>query len=198
MNIHITGRHMETGEALRTHVEERFSDAISKYFDRPADVNVTFSKQGNYFESACSMHLDSGFYLHASGSDADVYLSFDQSITKIEKQLRRYKRRLKSHDGQRRLNDFVPSAPEKILAPEADIEELPEDYAPVIVAENSKRVPHLSVSEAVMQLELGDDSFVLFRTLSQNRLNLVYTRSDKNIGWLELEPDEGTGKSASA
>ena len=118
MNIHITGRHMETGDALRTHVEARFHDAVSKYFERPADVNVTFSKQGHNFEAACSLHLDSGLYLHASGSDSDVYQCFDQSVAKIEKQLRRYKRRLKNHHDQR-LNDAVPSAPEKSFSQKA-------------------------------------------------------------------------------
>jgi ribosomal subunit interface protein len=189
MNIHITGRHMETGDALRMHVETRFSEAVSKYFERPADVNVTFSKQGHNFEAACSLHLDSGLYLHASGSDSDVYQCFDQSVAKIEKQLRRYKRRLKSHHDQRRLNDAVPSAPEKILAPEGDAEEMPEDFVPVIVAENHKVIPKLSVSGAVMQLEVGSAEFVLFRTQSQNRLNMVYRRQDQNIGWLELESE---------
>jgi ribosomal subunit interface protein len=190
MNIQITGRHMETGDALRSHVEDRCSDAVSKYFERPADVNVTFSKQGHNFEAACSLHLDSGVYLHASGSDGDVYLSFDQSIAKIEKQLRRYKRRLKSHHDSRRTHGEIPGAPEKILAPETDHEELPADYAPVIIAENNKVVHRLSVSEAVMQLEVGEQDFVLFRTVSQDRLNLVYKRSDQNIGWLELDADK--------
>ena len=83
----------------------------------------------------------------------------------------------------------MPGAPEKVLAPETDHEELPADYAPVIIAENDKVVRRLSVSEAVMQLEVGDQDFVLFRTVSQDRLNLVYKRSDQNIGWLELDAD---------
>ena len=189
MNIHITGRHMETGDALRTHVEARFHDAVSKYFERPADVNVTFSKQGHNFEAACSLHLDSGLYLHASGSDSDVYQCFDQSVAKIEKQLRRYKRRLKHHHDQR-LNDAVPSATEKILQPEGETDEAPEDFVPVVVAENHKVIPRLSVSEAVMQLEVGESEFVLFRTQSQNRLNMVYRRGDQNIGWLELDSND--------
>ena len=109
MNINITGRHMETGAALQ--VETRLEEAVHKYFERSADVSVTFSKQGHEFQAACALHLDSGLYLHASGSAHDVYACFDQSVSKIEKQLRRYKRRLKNHHDQKRLS--VGATPEK-------------------------------------------------------------------------------------
>ena len=176
---------METGAALQRHVEQRLTDAVHKYFDRDADINVTFSKQGHQFEAACALHLDSGLYLHATGNDGDVYASFDQSIAKIEKQLRRYNRRLKSHSDQKRLNAALSHAPEKILEPE-NADEAPEEFTPVIVAESNKPVPLLSVSEAVMQLEVGAQDFVLFKTPSRHLLNLVYKRPDNNIGWLEL------------
>ena len=185
MNIHITGKQMETGAALQEHVEARLTEAVHKYFDREADINVTFSKQGHQFEAACALHLDSGLYLHATGSDGDVYSSFDQSVGKIEKQLRRYNRRLKSHSDQKRLNAALSHAPEKILAPETD-GEAPIEFTPIVIAENDKPVPQLTVSEAVMQLEIGAHDFVLFKTPSRGALNMVYLREDKNIGWLEL------------
>ncbi len=188
MTIHITGRQMDTGAALRAHVEARLEDAVSKYFEREADINVTFSKQGHQYEAACALHLDTGLYIHASGSDTDVYASFDLSVGKIEKQLRRYKRRLKSHSDQKRLNEMVAHAPEKIFAPEGtpSTEELPAEFAPVVIAESHKTIPRLSVSEAVMQLEVGSHDFVLFKSASQDALSLVYKRDDANIGWLEL------------
>lgn len=185
MNIHITGRHLETGAALQAHVEQALSNAVSKYFERGGDVSVTFCKQGHQFEAACALHLDSGLYLHASGSDADIYASFDQSVGKIEKQLRRYKRRLKNHHDQKRLNDAVLQAPEKILAPEPE-EEAPEEFTPVVIAESRRAVSEMSVSQAVMQLELGADDFVLFKGVGREALNIVHKRSDGNIGWLEL------------
>ena len=144
---------MDTGAALRAHVETRLDEAVHKYVDHATDINVTFSKQGHSFEAACAMHLDSGLYLQASGSDSDVYASFEQSVSKIEKQLRRYKRRLKSHSDQMRLNDAVMQAPEKILEPEAD-DNVPVDFTPVIIAESNRPVPSLTMSEAVMQLSL--------------------------------------------
>ena len=191
MTIHITGRHMDTGAALRAHVEARLDEAVSKYFEREADINVTFSKQGHQFEAACALHLDTGLYIHASGAAADIYASFDASVSKIEKQLRRYKRRLKSHSDQKRLSEMVTLTPEKIFAPEGldtieSSQELPAEFAPVVIAESNKTIPRLSVSEAVMQLEVGSHHFVFFKSASQDALSLVYKRNDANIGWLEL------------
>ena len=132
------------------------------------------------------MHLDSGLYLHASGQDSDVYQSFDQSVQKIEKQLRRYKRRLKNHHDQKRALAAPPVAAEKVFAPEAEAEEAQAEFTPVIIAENDRVIPTLSVSEAVMQLEVGQSDFVLFRSVAQEKLSLVYKRPDANIGWLEV------------
>ena len=187
MNINITGRHMETGAALQEHVETRLEEAVHKYFERSADVSVTFSKQGHEFQAACALHLDSGLYLHASGAANDVYACFDQSVGKIEKQLRRYKRRLKNHHDQKRLSAEV--TPEKILAPEPQ-EDVPEEFSPVVIAESKKQVAQLSVSEAVMQLEVGAEDFVLFKSVARDALSIVYKRNDGNIGWLELNEQQ--------
>lgn len=185
MHIHITGRHLETGAALKAHVEQALTNAVSKYFERGGEVNVTFNKQGHQFEAACALHLDSGLHLHASGSDSDIYASFDQSVGKIEKQLRRYKRRLKNHHDHKKTNSAILQAPEKILAPEPE-EDAPAEFTPVIVAESKRAVSEMSVSEAVMQLELGADNFVLFKGAGRDALNIVHKRSDGNIGWVEL------------
>ena len=110
MQINITGRQIETGAALREHVEARLTGAVEKYFNRPADVNVVFSRQGYGYEANCSLHLDSGLYLNATGSHADIYNSFDQSVERIEKQLRRYKRRLKNHHDPSNTQSPSPAA----------------------------------------------------------------------------------------
>ena len=185
MKIHITGRQLETGDALQAHVENRLHDAVTKYFERAGDINVTFSKQGHQFQAACALHLDSGLYLHASGADSDIYACFDQSVGKIEKQLRRYKRRLKNHHDQKRIDASLMAA-ERVLAPEPE-DNVPAEFTPIVVAESKKQVARLSVSEAVMQLELGEDDFVLFKSTARDALSLIYKRRDGNIGWLELD-----------
>lgn len=190
MNISISGRNIDTGSALRDHVEQRLTETVGKYFERSADISITFSKQGHEFETACALHLDSGLYLQATGQAADIYHCFDRSVAKIEKQLRRYKRRLKNHHDQQKLADNLPMAAEKVFEPEIgqhDEAELPEEFTPIIIAENDRPIPRLSVSDAVMQLELGNTDFVLFRNAAKNQMSLVYRRSDKNIGWLEID-----------
>ena len=186
MKINITGRQMETGEALRMHVEARLTGVVEKYFNRPADVNVVFSRQGYGFESNCSLHLDSGLHLNATGIDTDIYKSFEQSVERIEKQLRRYKRRLKNHHEQNGRGAVQQVFAERVFEPEPVSGQMPAEFAPVTIAENDRVLPQLSVSDAVMQLELGDIPFVLFKSRT-NGLNLVHRRADGNIGWVELD-----------
>ena len=171
MKINITGRHIETGSALRMHVETRLTGAVEKYFNRPADVNVVFSRQGHGFEANCSLHLDSGLYLNATGNDTDIYTSFEHSVERIEKQLRRYKRRLKNHHEQNGRSAAPQVFAERVFEPEPASGQMPAEFAPVIIAENDRVLPQLSVSDAVMQLELGDMPFVLFKSRA-NGLNL--------------------------
>lgn len=186
MKINITGRQIDTGEALRTHVEARLTGAVEKYFNRPADVNVVFSRQGHGFESNCSLHLDSGLYLNATGNDTDIYTSFEKSVERIEKQVRRYKRRLKNHHEQNGRSAAPQVFAERVFEPEPVGGQMPAEFAPVIIAENDHVLAQLSVSDAVMQLELGDVPFVLFKGRA-NGLSLVYRRADGNIGWVELD-----------
>ena len=97
MQIKITGKHIDTGEALRNHVENNIEASISKYFERGAETNIIFSKQGHFFRADCTIHLDSGLLIKSSGDNDDIYACFDTALQKAEKQLRRYKRRLKNH-----------------------------------------------------------------------------------------------------
>lgn len=190
MQIQITGKHLETGDALREHVEQQVEAGISKYFERGVEVNITFSKEGHAFRSDCTVHLDSGLRVQATGDDMDVYASFEKGLVKIEKQLRRYKRRLKNHHanktGRQILNQM---AMEHTLAPEPDDGELPEEYQPVTVAETPVNVPKLSVSEAVMQMELAHAPFLIFRNAAHDTINIVHRRGDGNIGWIDVPKD---------
>ena len=194
MKTHISGRHIDIGEALRAHVETRLPDMIGKYFatETPgtlAEATITFAKQGSSFETTSAVHLDSGVYLHASGSDGEIYHSFDQSLIKLEKQLRRYKRRLKNHhkNNPKDKTSLATSAPEKIFSPESSDGEAHEEFSPVIIAESEKMIPHLTMSDAVMQLEVGHSDFLIFRKADSEKLQLLYRRTDKNIGWMELD-----------
>jgi len=184
MRIQINGKHIDVGHALRSHVETRMIDAVSKYAENPVDGNVTFSKDQHEFLCDISAHLSTGLNAHAKGRAADIYDSFEGAIQKMETQLRRYKRRLKDHHKDR--NDPIETigAPSYVLASGNDVEE-PESLQPVIVAEMETRIQTLSVGEAVMQMELADTEMLVFRNVTHGGVNIVHTRSDGNIGWID-------------
>lgn len=196
MQIKITGKNIDTGEALKTHVENNIAASISKYFERSAETNVVFSKQGHLFRADCTIHLDSGLIIKAGGENDDIYSSFDAALLKAEKQLRRYKRRLKNHHVQGGKRVAQLSATARVIAPEPENEELPEEWLPITIAEDSISVPELTVSEAVMQMEISHESFLIFKNSSHGQLNIVHRRPDGNIGWIDPEGNaqEGPGR----
>lgn len=97
MDIRVTGKHVEIGEALPEHVRTRLSAAVEKYFDRSAEANVIFAKERNNFRADCTVHLSSGVVMPAHGIAADAYRAFDMALDRLEKRVRRYTRRLKNH-----------------------------------------------------------------------------------------------------
>ena len=186
MALRISGKHMDIGDAFRIRIEDRINDALSKYFDRGADGHVTVEKAGSRFTTDCMLHLDSGIVLQATGEAQEPQASFDAAAERIEKRLRRYKRRLKSHnssDAATRVEEYAYRVLEALPADEE--EELPEDFAPVVVAETSMQLSTMAVSSAVLQLDLQDNPVYVFRNAGSGDVNLVYRRADGNIGWID-------------
>lgn len=178
MQIHITGRHIDTGASLREHVEGRLSDAVGKYFSDDADVNVTFSKVGHAYRSDCAVHLDSGMHLQATARNANIYSSFEETIEKIEKQLRRYKRKLKNHHSK------VTAEPAIMLEADNDA-----DLSAAIIAEHVTDLPNMTLAAAIEIVEEGLMDHVIFRRAGDKDLSntcLVRRRPDGNIGWIDL------------
>lgn len=196
MHIQVKGKQIDIGAALTEHVEGNMSNVVSKYFDRPVDASVTFSPDGKAFRCDCHVHLPTGLTAQSGGKGHDIYAAFDQSVDRIEKQLRRYKRRLRDHSRSRKSPVDAGPARSYVLAAapdEADFEE-PETLQPVIVAETNETVQSLSVGEAVMQMELADRPFLMFRHDVSGRINLVYQRADGAVGW--TDPAEEDAASA--
>lgn len=185
MSVRVSGKHMEIGDAFGTLIEERIADAVTKYFDGGYSSQVTVEKSGSRFTADCKLHLDTGVVLQATGEGQDPHGAFEGSSGRIEKRLRRYKRRLKDHhanNGQDKGDEYAYRVMDS--GPDED-EEIPADYAPAIVAESSKTVKTLTVAGAVMALDLTDDPVVIFRNAGSNALNIVYRRTDGNIGWVD-------------
>ena len=186
MKYHITGKQIDIGESLQTHVKDQLGSVVEKYAGRPTDATVTFSKNGHLFVAEIDVHLSTGLMVNARGQDPEIYAAFDRSIDKADKQLRRYKRRLKDHHRARAEPVALSGASSYILASQ-DEEATPEEEVlqPVIVAEMKTKIPSLSVGEAVMQMELAGAPVLVFRKEGDDRLNVVYQREDGNIGWID-------------
>lgn len=189
MKIQITGKHIDLGDALRGRIEAGLEAAVTKYFDRPSDGHVTVTKDGYQTVMDCSVHLPSGILLHAQGAADDPYAALENALAKMEKRVRRYKRRLKDHHKPDRMP--MPSQPMPAFLlqskDEEDYEDLPEGETEqaLIIAEMAESLRTMSVAEAVMQLELGEAPVVFFKHASLLRLNLVYRRPDGHIGWVD-------------
>lgn len=183
MTLRVSGQNLDIGEALRTQVEGRVASALSKYFDGSYSGHVTIARDGGGFRTECVLHLDSGITLDATGAAIDPYASADQSADRIEKRLRRYNRRLKDRPGGDRANG-VASAYSVLERPSED---LPEDgeYHPVVIAETTKDLHRMAVSEAVTELDLTGAAAVVFLHAGTGRVNVVYRRRDGAIGWVD-------------
>lgn len=186
MRIQVTGKQIDVGDALRSRVESRLQDVVGKYFEHPVDAVVTFSKDGHSFVCDSSVHLSTGLTTQARATANDVYDSFEGAVERMEKQLRRYKRRLKDHHRSRQNPIESVLAASYVLAgnPGEDAPE-PETLQPVIIAETRTKVKSLSVGEAVMQMELEGAAFLVFRNDAHGGVNVVHQRADGNIGWID-------------
>ena len=187
MPFRVSGKNLDIGGALRERVNARIVEALSKYFDGGYSGHVTVEKDGFGFRTECAIHLDSGVTLHTEANAADAYISADEAALRIEKRLRRYKRRLKGHHAAARANGAaVLDAPSYVIeAPAHDEDEEVTEFNPVIIAESTTVLKQLSVSEAVMELDMTGAPVVVFRHASNGRVNLVYRRPDGNVGWVD-------------
>ncbi|WP_102959774.1 ribosome hibernation-promoting factor, HPF/YfiA family [Mangrovicella endophytica] len=183
MNLRVSGKHMDVGDAFRSRIEDRVTESVGKYFDGNYSGTVVVSREGNRYSSDCTLHLDSGVIFQAAGEAHDPELSFADAAERIEKRLRRYKRRLKDHhagaNSQREVAYTVMAA-----IPDED-EDVPENFAPAIIAETSLRIGTMTVAGAVMELDRRDSPVVVFRNAGSGEVNIVYRRPDGNFGWVD-------------
>lgn len=196
MSLRISGKHMEIGDAFRSRIESRIGDAVDKYFDGGFSGRVNVEKSGSRFTADCTIHIDTGMVLQATGQAQDPQLAFDASAERIEKRLRRYKRRLKSHNTGANGAASMDMA-YRIMSPVADDddeEEVPDDYAPAVVAESTLVLQTMSVATAVIELDTKDTPVVVFRNAGTDSVNIVYRRPDGNIGW--IDPSSALGANA--
>lgn len=194
MTLRISGKSISVGEALRDRVNERTDEVLRKYFDGNYSGHITLSKDGFGFKTDCSLHLDSGVTLEAESNAGDAYASADAALLMIEKRLRRYKSRLKDRSARKahaaaaalaEIDGAVLDAPSYVIEAPAEGDDEVSAYSPVIIAEATTALKRFSVSEAVMELDLTGAACLVFQHGSSGRVNIIYRRSDGNIGWVD-------------
>lgn len=206
MQLSVKGQHVDVGDALRTHVQNKLELVSSKYFNRVTDASVTFGREAQHlFTVHVTFHVGHGVKVQAAGKHTDAYIAFDEASERLAKQLRRYKNRLRDHherlekvpdESLLKARDYVLQA---VAAPaESEHDDTPEEAhaEPVIVAEMTTHIQAMSVSEAVMRMDLADQDFMLFKNPKNGALNIVYRRPDGNIGWMDPSIEERHTKAA--
>ena len=201
MEMTVQGKQIDVGDALREHVTDKLADIDQKYFNHATDATVTFAKEGHgnpLFKVNISFNVGKNIKVVTEATEHDPYAAFDSASEKAAKRLRRYKRRLRDHHNRSQNDPEVEmmKARAYTLAQEAQEaaeqnngdEDHHEEKDPTIIAEIQTNIEKMSVSEAVMRMELADLNALMFRNAGNEKLNMVYLRKDGNIGW--IEPDD--------
>lgn len=186
MRYQISGKQIDVGEALQSHVKAELGDTFGKYAQRPTDATVIFSRDAYEFHCEATVHLSTGLTVAAKGHSPEVYAAFDACRERMDKQVRRYKRRLRDHHRDRKGPVEFDQASMYVLAADEGSEEAETaTLQPMIIAETEAKIPSLSVGEAVMQMELAGAPLLVFRNEKHGGVNVVYRRDDKNVGWID-------------
>ncbi|MBB6252478.1 ribosome hibernation-promoting factor, HPF/YfiA family [Nitrospirillum iridis] len=210
MHIIVKGKQLDVGESLRTHVETTLTGLVEKYFSNPLEATVVLSREAHLYKADIQAHVGRGIILQAYAEATEPYPAFDDAAERVAKRLRRYKRRLRDHHQREQADAAVPArkyiinadahddeADDGVNAPAADghaVNGNGADHHPMIIAEMQTNIDMLTVSEAVMRMDLAELPALLFRNRAHGQLNMVYRRPDGNVGWV----DPSDGKSVAA
>lgn len=218
MHVTVKGKQLDVGDALRAHVTDTLTAQVGKYFGNPLEATVVLSRDAHLYKADIQVHVGRGILVQANAEATEPYPAFEEAADRVAKRLRRHKRRLKDHH----RNGPMPPEEAPILARKyilegpradeaddyaADVEAAPDDgsmregddgHAPVIVAEMESRIDMLTVSEAVMRMDLADIPALMFRNRAHGGLNMVYRRPDGNVGWVDPQAGQGGGAGGDA
>jgi ribosomal subunit interface protein len=189
MQISVSGHHLDIGDALRAHIEDSLAATVEKYFGDAIEASVVMSRENHQFRADVAVHVFRG--LHVRGHDVadDAYAASDIAAAHLGKRLRRHTRRLRNHHESPRSADAVPAQQYVLAGYDADVDEADDGATgadnPVIIAEDTTHIEELTVSEAVMRLDIADLPALMFRNAGSGGLNVVYRRADGNVGWID-------------
>ena len=188
MQITVSGKQVDLSDALQQRVTDELTGITGKYFEHAQEARITFAKSRLGFSCDINLHAGRGLTLRGEAEGTDAYSAFDKAAVNVGKRLRRYRRRVNDHARDEAQRTRPESARQIILRAEAEDHEEPDaapHVAPAVIAETTTEIAHLSVSEAVMRMELAEQTVLMFRDVNSGVLNVVYRRSDGNIGWID-------------
>jgi ribosomal subunit interface protein len=189
MHITVTGKQIDVGDALRRHTQAAIEDIAEKYFGNALEAHVVFSREAHLIQCDLQVHVGRGILVRSEADANEAYAAFDIAAERIDKRLRRYKRRLRDHHAHEKERERAePLGRTYVLQPgDNEAAPAPEDEHPqaMVIAEMETPIPQLSVSEAVMRLDLADLPALMFRNSARGTLNVIYRRRDGNIGWID-------------
>lgn len=191
MDIRIAGRQVEVGEAFRSHALQKLDEIVQTYFPRAQSASVTVGRiaHGHGFDVDITMHVRQGVQLKADAKDdSEAKIAFDHAAERIAKQLRRYKNRLKNHHADALRDVSVQIASSYVVEQTPHEEEVPVGDNPVIIAETKTEIPTVSVSDAVMLMDLAHAPALMFKNAGTGHYCMVYRRADGHIGWVDSTP----------
>ena len=190
MELSVKGKQIDVGDALRKHVETQLNDIVGKYFSGSINAQVTFSREAHLFHADIVVHAGRGITLQSNAGATEPYPAFDQALERLSARLRRYKTKLKDHRADAQVEDAMIA---NSFVLNGSMEEEVQDN-PVVVAEMTTPIETISVSEAVMRLDLGDLPALMFKSRSNGGFNMIYRRSDGHIGWIDASQNRAEKK----
>ncbi len=198
MELTVHGKHLDVGDALKGHMQDKLEEINEKYFGRAIEAIVTIGPEPhNFFRTHISLRGGQDILMQGTSTEGDPYASFDSAADKVAKQLRRYKTRLRDHHErlEQEPGELAPTLiRENVIEAFADHkeDELPAEKIaePAIVAEMTRKIQKMTVSEAVMRMDLAGETAMLFKNSKTDGLNMIYMRSDGNIGWVDPQTTE--------
>jgi len=190
MQIKVSGKQVELSEALHRRVAEQLDGIAGKYFDHALEANVTFSRARSFFTCDINLHAARGLTLRGEGEAADAHGAFDDAAEHLAKRLRRYRRRVNEHARELANRARPEAARQYILREEEETADAASDGAAqptyaTVIAEAAAEISLLSVGEAVMRMDLADQTVLMFRNSATGELNVVYRRGDGHVGWID-------------
>jgi len=189
MHIQIVSKGIDVSPALRDRITGKLEEMMDKYIHREGDVHVSVSREGTGFKTVCAIHLPSGATMESKGQAQDAYGASDESLEHMEKRLRRYNRRMKDHNAENKAQGFSMFILENPINENEDEDDMGAGTSdPIVIAEKAGKIRTLTPSMAALELGLADNGVVIFKNAKHGGINVVFKRSDGNIGWIDPTP----------